>query len=70
LFLRDEDGRWIPVPPGFRHHWNLIALAGNEQLRIFGEWNGITLEPRTIECAGHLFTTARLGDLPILSQVA
>lgn len=70
LYLDDRQHRRIPVRSGFRHQWNLIALAGGGALTIFGEWDGDAFDPVTVECRGELFTVAQLGELPVLSRVA
>lgn len=70
LYLQDASGRRVPVNRSFRHHWNLFALAAGEPLTIFGEWDGATFEPHTVQRAQELFMVARLGDLAVLSKVA
>jgi hypothetical protein len=70
LWLCDAAQRRVPVAASFRHAWPLIALAGEDTLVLFGEWNGATFEPLTVECRGELFAIARLGELAVLSRVA
>jgi hypothetical protein len=70
LLLEDHSGRRVLVDPACKHRWNLFALAAGSTLTIFGEWNGGAFEPHSVEHANRLFTIARLGDLPLLSQVA
>jgi hypothetical protein len=70
LYLQDGSGRRVPVNRSFRHHWNLFALAAGEPLTIFGEWDGASFEPHTVQRAHELFMVARLGDLAVLSRVA
>jgi len=69
-YLQDDTGRRIGLVAGFRHGWNLLALAGGEPLAVFGEWDGETLDPITVHCRERWFTLAQLGELPLLSQVA
>jgi len=70
LWLEDGERRRVPVSAAFRHAWHLVALAGTDSLTIFGEWEGESLEPLTIECRGELFSVAHLGELAVLSRVA
>ncbi len=70
LELVDAQQRRIAVEPGFRHVWNLIALAEGGALTLFGEWDGSALDPLTVECRGELFTVARLGELSALARIA
>jgi hypothetical protein len=48
--LRDRGGRLLPLPPGFGYGWQLLALAGDQPLTLFGEYDGATLTPLS---AGH-----------------
>jgi hypothetical protein len=68
--LQDATGRRIGLVAGFRHGWNLLALARGEPLAVFGEWDGATLDPMTVHCRERWFTLVQLGELPLLSQVA
>ena len=43
--LRDRGGRLLPLPPRFGHGWQLLALAGEQPLTLFGEYDGATLTP-------------------------
>jgi hypothetical protein len=70
LQLEDAAHRRAALRAGFRHRWNLIALAGADTLTLFGEWDGETFDPLTIECRSHLYTIAQLGELAVLSRVA
>jgi hypothetical protein len=70
LWLEDAEHRRVPAPPGFRHHWSLVALAARAPITAFGEWDGETFTPLTVEHAGQLFAIASLGELPVLSRVA
>ncbi len=70
LQLQDASGRRIPVDKSCRHHWNLFALASGGTIKVFGEWDGSSFNPHTVEHSTGLFTVARLGELPLLSRVA
>jgi len=41
--LRDRHGRLLPLPERFGHGWQLLALAGDRPLTLFGEWDGAAL---------------------------
>ena len=43
--LRDRGGRLLPLPPRFGQGWQLLALAGEQPLTLFGEYDGATLTP-------------------------
>ena len=70
LLLQDGSGRHVPVDQNCRHRWNLFALAAGGTMKLFGEWGGSSFDPFSVEHSTGLFTVARLGDLPLLSQVA
>ncbi len=70
LLLRDEAGRSMPVAPSCKHHWELIALSGGHALRSFGEWNGRSFDPYSVQLDAELFILARMEDVPFLSKVA
>jgi len=46
--LRDRAGRLLPLPPGFGHGWQLLALGADRPLTLFGEWDGATLRPLSV----------------------
>jgi len=68
--LVDGGGRRVAVPPNFRHGWLLTALAGGGPVKLFGQWDGEVFDPVSVEHEGKLFSLARVGELPVLSQVA
>jgi hypothetical protein len=70
LSLRDEAGRSVLVAPSCKHQWELIALSGGRTLRLFGEWNGRSFDPHSVQSESELFILARLEDTPLLSKVA
>jgi hypothetical protein len=69
LLLEDAERRCVPVRPGFRQVWPLIALAGADTLQFFGEWDGEVFEPVTVERSGELYTPGELGELSVLTRV-
>lgn len=46
--LRDSSQRLLPLPRRFGHGWQLLALAGDRPLTLFGEWDGATLTPLSV----------------------
>lgn len=64
LILREPDGTYLPVQPGFPHKWSLMALSGGHPLAMAGEWNGETLKPVGV------LTEGRLIDFTLLEQLA
>ena len=70
LFLCDSVQRRIAVAESFVHAWSIVALAGSDELQLFGEWDGVEFDPLTIECRGAWYTPAQLAALPVLSRVA
>jgi len=70
LYLQDTAGRRIATAAGFRHGWNLLALSGGMPVTVFGEWDGESFEPMTVQRADRWFTLVQLGELPLLAQVA
>jgi hypothetical protein len=70
LQLQDAERRRVSARAGFRHVWPLIALAGQDRLQLFGEWDGEYFDLLTIECRGQLYTPEHLGELAVLSRVA
>jgi hypothetical protein len=68
--LVDREGRRVPVTANFHHGWLLAALAGGGTVKLFGQWDGEMFDPVSVEHAGRLFSLARIGELPVLSQVA
>jgi len=48
----------------------LTALAGGGPVKLFGQWDGEVFDPVSVEHEGKLFSLARVGELPVLSQVA
>lgn len=70
LWLLDEQRRRVPVSASLRHVWHVVALAGSDTLTLFGEWDGESFLPMTLECRGQWFSIAQLGELPVLARVA
>jgi hypothetical protein len=68
--LVDAAGRRVAVAMSFRYGWLLTALAGGGSLKVFGQWDGHLFDPISVEHEGRLFSLARIGELPVLSQVA
>jgi hypothetical protein len=68
--LVDREGRRVPVTANFHHGWLLAALAGGGTVNVFGQWDGEMFDPVSVEHQGRLFSLARIGELPVLSQVA
>jgi hypothetical protein len=68
--LVDSAGRRVPVTANFNHGWLLAALGGGGAVNLFGQWDGEMFDPVSVEHAGRLYSLARIGELPVLSQVA
>lgn len=49
--LRDRGGRLLPLPPRFGYGWQLLALAAGRPLALFGEWDGTTFTPLSVNLA-------------------
>ncbi len=47
FWLRDEEGRALPLRGAAQSLWKLPALSGGAPLAIFGEWDGSGLRPLT-----------------------
>jgi hypothetical protein len=62
LIVRTGDGYALPVDAAFRHTWQLLAVTGGAAASLFGLWNGETLFPLTVLCAGRLHQFD--GELP------
>lgn len=41
----DQQGRCLPIAPGFANTWPLIALSGGRPINLLGEWDGEHLLP-------------------------
>jgi hypothetical protein len=70
MYFMDTSGRRVAAARSFRHGWLFDALAGGSGLSVFGQWNGHTFDPISVEHDGKLFSLAHVGDLPVLSKVA
>ena len=68
--LMDSTGRRVPVTANFHHGWLLAALGGGGTVNLFGQWDGEMFDPVSVEHDGRLYSLARIGELPVLSQVA
>lgn len=53
-FLRDAEGRALPLHTRFAHGWELLALSGGRPLTVFGEWDGRFLWPLSLLAEGRL----------------
>lgn len=53
--LRTAGGALVPVQDGFRHGWQLLAVAGGAPAHVFGVWDGIALLPLSIACGARLY---------------
>jgi SWIM zinc finger len=69
-YLEDAAGRRVPLVAGVRHGWNLLALSNGGICAIFGEWDGESFDPMTVQCRERWFTLVQQGELPLLAQVA
>ncbi|MCP4422951.1 MAG: SWIM zinc finger family protein, partial [Chloroflexi bacterium] len=47
-FVRDEDGRLLPLLADTQQGWHLRALSGGRPLPLFGVWDGSALTPLTV----------------------
>lgn len=68
--LIDAAGRAMPTPRSFKHGWPLFALTQGEPCVLFGEWDGQSFEPLTVEHHQQLYALAHLSSAPVLSKVA
>ena len=68
--LVDVTGRSVLLPRRMPHLWHLVALAVREPLIVFGEWDGRSLDPVSVECGDGLYAVTSLGDVPVLARVA
>ena len=48
--LLDDEGKLLPLAPGFRQWWTIMSLAGGRAIELFGEWNGRAFLPLSV-CA-------------------
>jgi hypothetical protein len=46
--VKDSTGRSLPISPGFRDRFRLLAVTGGEPAPLFGEWDGSSLRPLTV----------------------
>ena len=58
--LRLEDGAVLNAHPQFPYGWRLLALSGGAPLALFGEWDGDSFLPWSVEVAGRVIN---LDDL-------
>ncbi|NHZ44313.1 SWIM zinc finger family protein [Massilia aquatica] len=52
--LAGADGRILPLHPGFRHLWPLLALSGGHPVTVIGEWDGHAIVPLSVFTEGRL----------------
>ncbi len=62
--LRDRGGRLLPLPPRFGYGWQLLALAGDRPLTLFGEYDGAILTPLSVRHDGQWRDLATWKALP------
>lgn len=62
--LRDRGGRLLPLPPRFGYGWQLLALAGEQPLTLFGEYDGALLTPLSVLHNAHWHNLAAWKALP------
>ena len=62
--LRDRGGRLLPLPPRFGHGWQLLALAGEQPLTLFGEYDGAMLTPLSVLHNAHWHNLAAWKAMP------
>ena len=62
--LRDRGGRLLPLPSRFGYGWQLLALAGDRPLTLFGEYDGATLTPLSVRHDGQWRDLAPWKALP------
>jgi SWIM zinc finger len=53
-WLVDRSGQALPIDQRFSESWILLAVSGGSPVVLFGEWDGATLWPMSIFCAGRL----------------
>ena len=44
-WVKDLDGRTLPLSPGFSSGWNWLAVSEGKPVIVFGEWDGKYLRP-------------------------
>jgi hypothetical protein len=47
-FARDRRGRLLRLPDGFTFGWQLLSLAADHPLALFGEWDGEVFSPLSV----------------------
>lgn len=60
--LRDPGGILLPLPERFGHGWQLLSLATDRPLTIFGEWDGQVFSPISV-FAGHWLSLAMWREI-------
>ncbi len=43
--LIDSRQQRLPLPPDYPKNWDLLATAGGQPIRVFGEWDGFSFFP-------------------------
>ena len=51
-FVRDSEGRRLPLSPRLREGWGLLALSGGSPVTLSGEWDGRHLLPLGVWAEG------------------
>jgi hypothetical protein len=49
LYLRDESGQALPVAADFTAGWPLLAVSSGRPSTVFGEWDGESVRPLTVD---------------------
>lgn len=54
-YLLDVDDIRIRLPRRCLHAWHLLAISGGREIGIFGEWDGMTLNPLSAHDGAHWY---------------
>jgi len=68
--LCDADGNGLPLSRAFRADWTALSVTGGRPCRVFGEWDGRSLLPLTIQSDQGVFVAGRQTDGPLLGKVS
>lgn len=58
-FLRDTEGKGLPLSARFQQIGHLLAITGGHPLAIFGEWNGDALLPLGVWAEGKFISLSQ-----------
>ena len=68
-FLTDRSGEALPLAPGHREPWWLLAAAGGEPATVAGEWSPAGLRPLAAWVGGrHVPAAGPVPDGPVVRQ--